>query len=81
MKYCSWLLVLAALVIGLAFANAWAVGYERQNANGHGASKATRQVCPTVWDSLKKVPDAIDGVTSGIKDILGQFGLKANRKR
>ncbi len=81
MQYCSRLLVLAALVIGLAFGNAWAVGYERQNANGRGASKATRQVCPTIWDSLKKVPDAIEGVAAGIKDILGQFGLKANGKR
>ncbi len=82
MKYCSRLLVLAALVSGVAFGNAWAVGYERQDANGvRGASKATRQVCPTVWDSLKKIPDAMDGVSSSIKDILRQFGLNVNGKR
>ncbi len=88
MKYCSRLLALAALVIGIALGNAWAVGYERQDTNGaRGVSKASRQVCPTFWDALKqlplvtKIPDAVDGFASGVKEIFAQFGVNPDKKR
>jgi hypothetical protein len=88
MKCCLWVLVIIALVTSIAVERAQAVGYERCNENGVSSRETgtTKRVSPSVWASLKqlpyveKVPDAIDGAVSTLKDVLGQFGLDLNRR-
>jgi hypothetical protein len=89
MRYGTKVITIGLLIVLMATGGAFAVGYERYNAEApsdariKGKANGSHDFCEAVKKAsfVEKAPAVLDEVAAFIKDLLAQFGLKGNGAR